>query len=133
MARRGVVVTEVVNLNNVISEYLKSPEHEKLQSYHPGVHLETHHEKDALNILGSSTHLSKTVMNLVSNASEAMPEGGTLTVSTENRYIDRPIRGYGNVKEGDYFVLTISDTGTGISPDDINKIFEPMSANDSWH
>jgi len=47
-------------------------------------------------------------------------------MQTENRYIDRPIRGYDNVKEGDYVVLTISDTGTGISPDDIEKIFEPF-------
>jgi len=76
--------------------------------------------------LGSSTHLSKTVMNLVSNAVEAMPEGGNLTVSTENRYIDRPIRGYDNVKEGDYVVFTISDTGTGIASDDLDKIFEPF-------
>lgn len=126
LARRGVVVTEVVNLNDVISEYLKSPEHEKLQSYHPGVHIETHLEKDVLNILGSSTHLSKTVMNLISNAAEAMPEEGKLTLSTENRYINRPIRGYDDVKEGDYVVLTISDTGTGISPDDMEKIFEPF-------
>ena len=126
LARRGVVVTEVVNLNDVIAEYLKSPEYEKLQSYHPAVHLEAHLEKDVLNILGSSTHLSKIVMNLVSNAAEAMPEGGNLTVSTENRYIDRPIKGYDNVKEGDYVVLTMSDTGTGISPDDLEKIFEPF-------
>ena len=126
LARRGVVVTEVVNLNDVIDEYLKSPEHEKLQSYYPGVHIETHLEKNALNILGSPIHLSKTVMNLVSNAAEAMPEGGRLTVSTENRYIDRPIRGYDNVNEGDYVVLTISDTGTGIAPDDMEKIFEPF-------
>jgi len=126
LARRGVVVTNVINPNKVISEYLKSPEHKKLQSYHPGVHIETRLEKDILNILGSSTHLSKTVMNLISNAAEAMPEGGKLTVSTENRYIDRPIRGYDNVKEGDYMVLTVSDTGTGISPDDIDKIFEPF-------
>ena len=126
LARRGVIVTEVVNLNAVIAEYLKSPEHEQLQLYHPDVHIETHLEKDALNILGSSTHLSKTVMNLISNAAEAMPEGGKLTVSTENRYIDRPIRGYDDVKEGDYVVLTVSDTGTGIAPDDIEKIFEPF-------
>ena len=126
LARRGVVITEVVNLNDVIFEYLKSPEHEKLQSYHPGVHIETHLEKDVLNILGSSTHLSKTVMNLISNGAEAMPEGGKLTVSMENRYIDRPIRGYDSVMEGDYVVLTISDTGTGISPEDIEKIFEPF-------
>ena len=126
LARRGVVATEVVNLNDVIAEQLKSPEHEKLQSYHPGVHIEAHLEKDTLNILGSSTHLSKTVMNLVSNAAEAMPEGGTLTVSAENRYIDRPIGGYDHIKEGDYVVLTVSDTGTGISPDDMEKIFEPF-------
>ncbi len=126
LARRGVVVSEVVNLNRVISEYLKSPEHEKLQSYHPGIQIETNLEKDTLNILGSSTHLSKTVMNLVSNAAEAMPEGGNLIVSTENRYIDRPITGYDDVKQGDYVVLTVSDTGTGISPDDMEKIFEPF-------
>ena len=126
LARRGVVVTDVVNLNDVITEYLDRPEHEKLQSYHPGVHIETRFEKDTLNILGSPTHLSKTVMNLISNAAEAMPGGGTLTVSTQNRYIDRHIRGYDNVNEGDYVVLTISDTGTGISPDDIDKIFEPF-------
>ena len=126
LARRGVVITEVVNLNHVVAEYLKSPEHEKLKSFHPTVHIETHIEKDTLNILGSSTHLSKTIMNLISNAAEAMPEGGKLTVSTENRYIDRPIKGYDNVKEGDYVVFTISDTGIGISPEDMGKIFEPF-------
>ena len=126
LARRGVVVTDVVNLNAVIAEYLKSPELENLQSFHPTVHIETHIKKDTLNILGSSTHLSKTVMNLVSNAAEAMLEGGKLTVSTKNRYVDRPIDGYDNVKEGDYVVLTISDTGTGISPEDMEKIFEPF-------
>lgn len=126
LARRGVVATEVVGLNDVIAEYLKSPEHEKLQFYHPGIHIETHLEKNTLNILGSSIHLSKTVMNLISNAAEAMLEGGTLTVSTENRYIDRPIGSYDHVKEGDYVVLTISDTGTGIAPGDMEKIFEPF-------
>ena len=126
LARRGVVATDVVNMNDVISEYLQSPEHEKLLSYHPGIHLETFPATDTLNILGSSIHLSKTVMNLVSNAAEAMPEGGKLTISTENRHIDRPIGAYDNVKEGDYVVLTVSDTGTGISPDDMGKIFEPF-------
>ena len=126
LARRGVVVTEVVNPNHTISEYLGSPEHEKLQSYHPGVHIERHLEKDVLNILGSPTHLSKTIMNLVSNAAEAMPNGGRLAISTENRYIDRPISGYDNVKEGDYVVLTVSDTGTGISTEDMEMIFEPF-------
>lgn len=126
LARRGVVVTEVVNMNHVICQYLKSPEHERVQSWHPDVHIETHLEKEPLNILGSTIHLSKTVMNLVSNAAESMSGGGTMVLSTENRYIDRPIRGFDSVKEGDYLVFSVSDTGTGISPNDIEKIFEPF-------
>jgi len=126
LARRGVAVTEVVDLNHIISESLKSPEYERLKSFHPDVQVETNLETDLLNILGSPVHLSKTVMNLVSNAAEAMPDGGKILISTENRYIDRPIRGYDNVAEGDYTTLSVSDTGVGISPEDMERIFEPF-------
>jgi two-component system, cell cycle sensor histidine kinase and response regulator CckA len=126
LARRGVSVSEVVSLNNIVSDQLASPEFEKLKSFHRNVQLETHFEKDLLNIKGSAAHLSKTVMNLLSNAAEAMPDGGNLFISTENRYIDRPIKGYENVEEGEYVILKVSDTGTGISKGDIEKIFEPF-------
>jgi len=126
LARRGVTTTEVVNLNDIINEYLKSPEHQKLKSYHPNVQVETNLEADVLYILGSPVHLSKTVMNLVYNAADAMPNGGKILTSTESRYIDRPVRGYDNVDEGEYVSLSVSDTGVGISPEDIQKIFEPF-------
>ncbi|NOQ96405.1 MAG: PAS domain S-box protein, partial [Desulfobacterales bacterium] len=126
LARRGVATTEAVNLNHVISEYLHSPEYEKLELYHPEVQLKTNLETNLLPILGSPVHLSKTIMNLVSNAAEAMIDGGTILVSTENRYVDRPIRGYDHVKEGDYVTFTISDAGVGIPHKDIEKIFEPF-------
>jgi len=126
LARRGVAATEIVNLNNIITEYLDSPEYEKLKSFHPEVEVKTDLEKDLLNIMGSPVHVSKTVMNLVSNAAEAMPGGGRIIISTENRYIDTPVRGYDEVKEGDYATLTISDTGVGISSEDKEKIFEPF-------
>ncbi|MCF8145117.1 MAG: PAS domain S-box protein [Deltaproteobacteria bacterium] len=126
LARRGVAVSEVVNLNDVILQYLKSPEYEKLKSFHPGVDVETHLETGLLNISGSPVHLSTTVMNLISNAAEAVRDGGNIVVSTENRYIDRPVRGYEDVLEGDYVVLTVTDPGVGISADDIKKIFEPF-------
>jgi len=65
-------------------------------------------------------------MNLVSNAVEAMPRGGRIVVSTSRCYVDRPVAGYDHIKEGDYVTLMVADTGTGISPDDIDKIFEPF-------
>jgi signal transduction histidine kinase/CheY-like chemotaxis protein len=126
LARRGVVVTEVVNFNEIIRDYLESPEFEKLLMFHPKVRVETNLENNVLNILGSPVHLSKTVMNLVSNASEAMPDGGTIFISTEGRYIDRPIHGYDHVEAGHYSLLIVRDNGIGISPEDLGKIFEPF-------
>ena len=126
LARRGMVTTKVMNLNDIILDYLKSLEYGKLKSYYSDVQVETNLETDLLNILGSPVHLSKTVMNLVSNAVEAIPGGGEIVISTKNRYIDRPVRGYDNVTEGDYVVLTVSDTGVGISQEDMGRIFEPF-------
>lgn len=126
MARRGVVVENVVNLNIIISEYLKNPEYEKLKSFHPNVTVQTNLEPGLFNITGSDVHLAKTVMNLVSNAAEAMPDGGRISITTENRYVDSPISGYDSFEEGDYATLMVSDTGIGINPEDRERIFEPF-------
>jgi signal transduction histidine kinase len=126
LARRGVTATQVVNLNTVISEYLKSPEYEKLNEFHPAAHIETNLEGDLLNMMGSPVHLIKTIANLVSNAAEAMPEGGKVILSSENVYLDKPIAGYDRVTEGDYVVLSVSDSGVGISEHEVTRIFEPF-------
>ncbi|MCX5902554.1 MAG: response regulator, partial [Proteobacteria bacterium] len=126
LARRGVRVSEAVSLNTVITEYLGSQQHEKLRYFHPGVEFEISLASDSLNTISSPVHLSKVVMNLVSNAAEAMPEGGKIIVATENRYLDKPVKGYEKVNEGDYVVLTVQDNGVGISKEDMLRIFEPF-------
>jgi PAS domain S-box-containing protein len=126
LARRGVPVMQPVGLNRIVADYLKSPEFQRLRSFHPGIVLESDLAADLLPILGSSVHLSKVVMNLVSNAAEAMPCGGAIRIETSNQYVDTTIRGYDQVSEGEYIVLKVSDTGIGIAPKDIKKIFEPF-------
>jgi len=126
LARRGVAVAEVVEMNKVILNYLKAPEFEKLQYYHPEVEIRTELDNELLNIKGSPVHLAKTIMNLVSNAAEAISGRGAVTIRTENCYLDHSIKGYEEMKEGDYVVLTVADTGGGISPNEMDKIFEPF-------
>jgi signal transduction histidine kinase/CheY-like chemotaxis protein len=126
LARRGVAVSEVVNLNDIITDYLKSPECERLRQTHPGVSLEINLDPDLLRLRGSPIHLSKTVMNLVANAAEALVAGGKVSILTQNRYIDQPVSGYDDIEEGDYVMLTVSDTGIGIDAQDIERIFEPF-------
>ncbi len=126
LARRGVHTAKVTNLNVIIADQLKAPEFEKLVTLNPRVNVKRVLAEDLLNILGSPVHLGKTVMNLAMNAAEAMPDGGLLTISTGNRYLDRPVSGYDDIQEGDYVTLSISDTGKGIDPADLKHIFEPF-------
>jgi len=126
MTRRGVAVKEALNLNNIVNNYLTSPEHMRLKKFHPDIIVKKELNTNLLNMLGSQVHLFKTIMNLVSNAAESQQDSGTITIFTENRYIDRLINGYDKVEEGDYVILTVTDTGSGISAEDLKNIFEPF-------
>jgi PAS domain S-box-containing protein len=126
LSRRGVITREVLNLNDIVSDYFRSPENDNFRTYHPSVQIEMHIDAEIPYIQGSAVHLKKTLMNLVFNAAEAQTGGGEIIVSTENRYVDMPIKGYDHVREGDYVVLRIADSGVGISAEDLERIFEPF-------
>jgi two-component system, cell cycle sensor histidine kinase and response regulator CckA len=126
LARRGVPVRKVLNLNKIIVACQQSPEWENLLFHHPRVNIRADLEPDLLNVSGSSVHLGKTLYNLVANASEAMAKGGIVTIRTDNQYLDKPIEGYDQIREGDYVVLSVSDMGEGIHAADLKRIFEPF-------
>jgi len=126
LARRGIVHTKILNLNDIIQEHFRTPEFEKLKLFHPHVSFAADLDKKLTNIMGSPVHLAKTLTNLLSNAAEAMVDKGTVQIITRNQIITKPIRGFDTVREGEYATLTVMDTGIGISPDHLDRIFEPF-------
>ena len=72
-----------------------------------------------------AAQLHQLVLNLVVNAREAMPEGGTLSVVTTNIHVIEP-DAVDRVPAGDYVLLRVSDTGRGMSPDTLTHLFEPF-------
>ncbi len=131
LARRGVDLNEIVNLNTVVTDYRYSPEFAKLQADYPQVRLEWEVTEALMNIRGSRTHLSKMLMNLTANAAEAMPDGGSIAVQTANRYLDATVNANEPIPEGEYACLRVVDEGVGIAPDDLKRIFEPFCSKNS--
>ena len=78
-------------------------------------------------VFADPTHLHQVVMNLAVNARDAMPQGGILTLTAENRHLDESqARMRLEAHVGEYVVLGVSDTGVGVAPDLLDRIFDPF-------
>ncbi len=129
LARRGIMVREVLSLNDVATDLLQSLEFQRLTRSHPEIRIDTDLDTGLSPISGSMVHLQKALLNLLVNAFEAVDmadEAGSISISTENRVIEAPFQGYENIPPGRYAVLTVSDSGPGIPPEILEKIFEPF-------
>lgn len=124
LARRGIKTRQIVQLNDVVDNYLESPECITLRENNPGVLVEARLAEDLWNLSGSPVHLQKMVMNLLVNSFEAIEKQGKVVISTENRLA--PPSGGDQTDVKNYVVLEISDTGMGISEENIHRIFEPF-------
>ncbi|MBF0259140.1 MAG: response regulator [Desulfamplus sp.] len=124
---RGAANTKTTeNINNIIEQYIDSPEFNKLREYHSHVQYHLNCSSDIYNICCSGIHIKKTIMNLIANASEAIDDIGSVTVSTRNEYLDENQASQKGVGKGHYVVLSVTDTGEGIGEGYIKHIFEPF-------
>jgi PAS domain S-box-containing protein len=82
---------------------------------------------DPWSVVGDSTQLHQVLLNLCVNARDAMPEGGTLTLSARNvRLQDRDLGTDTEAKPGPYVLIQVEDTGTGMPQEIIDRVFEPF-------
>jgi CheY-like chemotaxis protein len=77
--------------------------------------------------LTDAHQLENAILNLAINARDAMPSGGTLSITTQREVIERKQRfGQEELDAGDYVIVSVGDTGVGMSPDTLRKVFEPF-------
>ncbi|MBI5634313.1 MAG: PAS domain S-box protein [Nitrospirae bacterium] len=122
-SRKQVINPKPLNLNSVVEKT------EKLLSRLIGedIRLQTRfHERDLI-IMADSTQMEQILINLSTNARDAMPRGGDLIIETRAVYLDEEfIKKHAGDKPGMYALLSVSDSGTGMNKNMQEKIFEPF-------
>jgi signal transduction histidine kinase/ActR/RegA family two-component response regulator len=120
-ARRQPLAPRAVDLNGVVAgmqDLLQSALGQRVQ-------METLLAQGLWAAMVDPTQIELVILNLVINARDAMPDGGTVTVETGNRHCNPPARPEEPV-EGDYVVVTVRDVGTGMTPEVLAQAFEPF-------
>ncbi len=113
----------IVQINNLINDIIQFASQTSSRS----ITFSTHLYPKLGTISADKTQLYQVLMNLVVNAADAMPNGGYLSVSTENLYLNEEMMHINHdAKVGNYTVITVRDTGMGMSPEILERIFEPF-------
>jgi PAS domain S-box-containing protein len=122
-SRKEVISPWPVNLNVIIRELEKL----LLRVIGEDIELKTLLTAENPIAMADTGQVEQVLMNLVTNARDAMPEGGFLTITTESMEMDDEyIRTHGYGKPGRYAVITVSDTGEGMDEKTRERIFEPF-------
>ncbi|HVP07451.1 MAG TPA: ATP-binding protein [Candidatus Acidoferrum sp.] len=125
LARRGRYDMKSIQMNDIINAYLASPNFIDLKNRNPNVTVELSLKQSLAPVQGSATHLSTVLMNLVVNAFDAMPDGGRLAIDTCTERVSSVASIGDKFEPGEYTIVRVSDSGIGISQEDLDKIFEP--------
>ncbi|KQS03588.1 hypothetical protein ASG11_04410 [Sphingomonas sp. Leaf357] len=92
----------------------------------PEIELKIEATEGLWHVLVDAPQLENALLNLCINARDAMPEGGRLTIETNNKHLDARAATSQDLPEGEYVSLCVTDTGTGMSPEIIDRVFDPF-------
>jgi len=122
-SRKQVLQMRAVNLNASLENMVKMMS----RMVREDISLELYTDPSVVTIMADPVQIEQIVMNLIVNARDAMPHGGKLIIETANAYLDEDfIIRHENVKRGAYVMLSVSDTGIGMSRKVQERIFEPF-------
>jgi two-component system cell cycle sensor histidine kinase/response regulator CckA len=121
--RRQVIQPKVVDLDKLLANSREMI----VRLIGPGVNLELQTRDDPLYIYADPVQIEQVILNLASNARDAMPGGGELKIETHRCPMESPDSGERYmVPAGTYVICSVRDTGTGMSADTLEHIFEPF-------
>ncbi len=92
----------------------------------PGIRIEVVGATNVWPALVDPSQLENALLNLCINARDAMPDGGSITVETSNKWMDERAARQHDMQEGQYLALCVTDTGTGMPPEVVARVFEPF-------
>ncbi len=122
-ARRQPLQPTVINLHAI----LRNMDDLLHRALGPSIRLDVEASEGLWNVFADASQLENVILNLVINARDAMPEGGTLRIALNNATLRNKFDNLPQeVVEGDYVLLMVADSGTGMSPEILEQVFEPF-------
>ncbi len=121
-ARGGEHEPKLMNLNEAIENMLNLQDRFSAE----GVHVESHLDPDVAEIKADPAQIQQVLLNLYTNAAEAMPDGGHIRIETKNVQVDKAFaHSHTGLKPGPHVCFTIEDNGYGMDTEAVSRIFEP--------
>ena len=121
-SRRQTLSPKPIVINRLLSEF----EELVRRTVGPAIQVETIEAGGLWSALVDSNQLENALLNLCINARDAMPDGGKITIETANRWLDERAARSRSMEPGQYVTLCVSDTGTGIEKDLLERVFDPF-------